>query len=309
MKQPRFSGVIPPVPTLFDAHGEFDGVAQAILIEHLVSSPVNGLFFLGSAGEFAHMSEAQRAQVAEFCIKKVAGRKPVLIGIAHCGTQQTIDAGLHAQKLGASGVVVVNPWYNPLSDANLLSHYKTIASALELPILLYNFPALTGQAIPVPVIRELALSCPNIVGLKDTVDTLSHIRETIHAVKPDRPDFAIFAGYDEYLLGTLILGGDGCIPASANFAPQLTCGILEAWRKQDLSRAIELQQSLSWIPPLYSMDLPFYNAVKYALRLVGLNIPVYSLPPATPLTEDMKVEIENILNRAGVINTQEKALK
>lgn len=309
MKQPRFSGVIPPVPTLFDAHGEFDGVAQAILIEHLVSSPVNGLFFLGSAGEFAHMSEAQRAQVAEFCIKKVAGRKPVLIGIAHCGTQQTIDAGLHAQKLGASGVVVVNPWYNPLSDANLLSHYKTIASALELPILLYNFPALTGQAIPVPVIRELALSCPNIVGLKDTVDTLSHIRETIHAVKPHRPDFAIFAGYDEYLLGTLILGGDGCIPASANFAPQLTCGILEAWRKQDLSRAIELQQSLSWIPPLYSMDLPFYNAVKYALRLVGLNIPVYSLPPATPLTEDMKVEIENILNRAGVINTQEKALK
>lgn len=309
MKQPRFSGVIPPVPTLFDAHGEFDGVAQAMLIEHLVSSPVNGLFFLGSAGEFAHMSEAQRAQVAEFCIKKVAGRKPVLIGIAHCGTQQTIDAGLHAQKLGASGVVVVNPWYNPLSDANLLSHYKTIASALELPILLYNFPALTGQAIPVPVIRELALSCPNIVGLKDTVDTLSHIRETIHAVKPDRPDFAIFAGYDEYLLGTLILGGDGCIPASANFAPQLTCGILDAWRKQDLSRAIELQQSLSWIPPLYSMDLPFYNAVKYALRLVGLNIPVYSLPPATPLTEDMKVEIENILNRAGVINTQGKALK
>ena len=309
MKQPRFSGVIPPVPTLFDAHGEFDGVAQAMLIEHLVSSPVNGLFFLGSAGEFAHMSEAQRAQVAEFCIKKVAGRKPVLIGIAHCGTQQTIDAGLHAQKLGASGVVVVNPWYNPLSDANLLSHYKTIASALELPILLYNFPALTGQAIPVPVIRELALSCPNIVGLKDTVDTLSHIRETIHAVKPHRPDFAIFAGYDEYLLGTLILGGDGCIPASANFAPQLTCGILEAWSKQDLSRAIELQQSLSWIPPLYSMDLPFYNAVKYALRLVGLNIPVYSLPPATPLTEDMKVEIENILNRAGVINTQEKALK
>ncbi|RJT20799.1 dihydrodipicolinate synthase family protein [Buttiauxella izardii] len=303
MNQPRFSGVIPPVPTLFDAHGEFDGTAQALLIEHLVASPINGLFFLGSAGEFAHMSEAQRAQVAEFCVKKVAGRKPVLIGIAHCGTQQTIDAGLHAQKIGASGVVVVNPWYNPLSEANLLRHYKSIASALELPILLYNFPALTGQSIPVNVILELALNCPNIVGLKDTVDTLSHIRETIHAVKPVRPDFAIFAGYDEYLLGTLILGGDGCIPASANFAPQLTCGILDAWRKQDLPRAIELQQSLSWIPSLYSTDLPFYNAVKYAIKLTGVNIPVHSLAPATPLTEEMKVEIGNILRRAGVINS------
>lgn len=303
MNQPRFSGVIPPVPTLFDAHGEFDGTAQALLIEHLLASPINGLFFLGSAGEFAHMSEAQRAQVAEFCVKKVAGRKPVLIGIAHCGTQQTIDAGLHAQKIGASGVVVVNPWYNPLSEANLLRHYKSIASALELPILLYNFPALTGQSIPVNVIRELALNCPNIIGLKDTVDTLSHIRETIHAVKPVRPDFAIFAGYDEYLLGTLILGGDGCIPASANFAPQLTCGILDAWRKQDLPRAIELQQSLSWIPSLYSTDLPFYNAVKYAIKLTGVNIPVHSLAPATPLTEEMKVEIGNILRRAGVINS------
>ncbi|MFB0711492.1 dihydrodipicolinate synthase family protein [Buttiauxella noackiae] len=305
MSQPRFSGVIPPVPTLFNEHGEFDSVAQTILIEHLLSTPVDGLFFLGSAGEFAHMSQAQRTQVAEFCIRLVAGRKPVLIGIAYCGTQQTIDAGLHAQQIGASGVVVVNPWYNPLSEANLLQHYKTIASVLELPIILYNFPALTGQPLPVHVIRELALSCPNIVGLKDTVDTLSHIRETIHAVKPERPDFAIFAGYDEYLLGTLILGGDGCIPASANFAPQLTCGILDAYRKKDFSQAVELQQSLSWIPPLYSLDLPFYNAVKYALQLIGLNITVYSLPPASPLTEEMKLEIKNILLRAGVINHKE----
>ncbi|UTJ48386.1 dihydrodipicolinate synthase family protein [Atlantibacter subterranea] len=301
MNQPRFQGVIPPVPTLFNAEGEFDREAQAILIEHLIDSPVDGLFFLGSAGEFAHMSETQRQEVTRFCLHAVAGRKPALIGIAFCGTRQTIDAGLFAQQEGASGVVVVNPWYNPLSETNLVRHYTLIANALELPIILYNFPALTGQPLPVNVIRELAITCPNIVGLKDTVDTLSHIRETIHAVKSVRPNFAVFAGYDEYLLGTLILGGDGCIPASANFAPQLTCGIFEAWRKGDYHRAVSLQQSLSWIPPLYAMDLPFYNAVKYALQLIGLDIPVHALPPASPLTENMKVEIKNILQRAGVI--------
>ncbi|MCW8353813.1 dihydrodipicolinate synthase family protein [Citrobacter portucalensis] len=301
MNKPRFHGVIPPVPTLFNAEGEFDRKAQAILIEHLIDSPVDGLFFLGSAGEFAHMSEAQRQEVTRFCLHTVAGRKPVLIGIAFCGTRQTIDAGLFAQQEGASGVVVVNPWYNPLSEANLVHHYTLIANALELPIILYNFPALTGQPLPVNVIRDLAIACPNIVGLKDTVDTLSHIRETIHAVKSVRPDFAVFAGYDEYLLGTLILGGDGCIPASANFAPQLTCGILDAWHKGEFNRAVSLQQSLSWIPPLYAMDLPFYNAIKYALQLTDLDIPVHALPPASPLTEDMKVEIKNILQRAGVI--------
>lgn len=302
MTQPIFRGVIPPVPTLFNAQGEFDQSAQALLIEHLLASPVDGLFFLGSAGEFAHMSDALRRQVTEFCITTVAGRKPVLIGIASCGTQQTIAAGEHARLAGADGVVVVNPWYNPLSESNLLHHFTTIANALPLPIILYNFPALTGQSIPPSVIKTLAQNCPNIVGLKDTVDTLSHIRETLHAVKPLRPDFAVFAGYDEYLLGTLILGGDGCIPASANFAPQLTCGILNAWRRHDLSEAVALQQSLSWVPPLYSIDVPFYNAVKYALQLTGLDIPVYSLPPVSPLTQEMKAEIKQILQRAHVIN-------
>lgn len=133
------------------------------------------------------------------------------------------------------------------------------------------------------------------------MDTLSHIRETLAAVKPVRPDFAVFAGYDEYLFGTLILGGDGCIPASANFAPQLTCGILKAYREQDYARAVALQQRLSLIPPLYSIDLPFYNAIKYALQLTGLDISCNSLPPASPLTDAMKAQIKGILQQSGVI--------
>lgn len=301
MSTPLFHGVIPPVATLFDDEGRFSPEQQARLIERLVASDIDGLFFLGSAGEFAHMSDALRQEIAQFCIKQVAGRKPVLIGIGHSGTQQAIELGLHAQRCGADGVVAINPFYNPLSESNLIAHYQRISTALELPVLLYNFPALTGQPLPVSVIVELAKTCPNIVGLKDTVDTLSHIRETLAAVKPVRPDFAVFAGYDEYLFGTLILGGDGCIPASANFAPQLTCGILKAWREQDYAKAVELQQRLSLIPPLYGIDLPFYNAIKYALQLTGLDISCNSLPPASPLTDEMKSQIKGILKQSGVI--------
>lgn len=301
MKKTIFNGVIPPVPTLFNEKGLFDPEAQAKLLDKLLLSQVDGLFFLGSAGEFAHMSDAQRQEVAEFCVQYVNGRKPVLIGIAHSGTLQTIAFGQHAKKIGADGVVVINSWYNPLSEDNLLAHYKKIASQLELPIILYNFPALTGQSLSVNLVRTLAEQCPNIVGIKDTVDCISHIREVIHAVKPIRADFAVFAGYDEYLLSTLILGGDGCIPASANFAPELTCGIYRAWQQKDLTQAVKLQQKLSWIPPLYSIDLPFYNAVKYAIRLIGVDIPVFSLPPASPLTEVMKKRIEDILIQSELI--------
>ncbi|HEC8324160.1 TPA: dihydrodipicolinate synthase family protein [Providencia rettgeri] len=302
MMKPIFSGIIPPVPTLFNNTGQFDQQAQAKLIDRILLSPVDGLFFLGSAGEFAHMSDKQRKEVAEFCVNYVAKRKPVLIGIAHSGTLPTIEFGQHAESIGADGVVIVNPWYNPLTEANLLTHYKNIALELKLPIILYNFPALTGQSLPVSLICTLAEQHPNIVGLKDTVDTLSHIRETLHAVKPIRPDFAVFAGYDEYLLGTLILGGDGCIPASANFAADLTCGIYQAWQNHDLPKTIELQQKLSWIPPLYSLDSPFYNAVKLAIRLTGTDIPVHSLPPAAPLTLEMEEKVKNILIQSGLID-------
>ncbi|WP_413735924.1 dihydrodipicolinate synthase family protein [Sodalis sp. RH21] len=296
-----FHGVIPPVPTLFDADEQLDRPAMSRLIEHLMGTDIDGVFFLGSAGEFAHMSDAQRKEVAEFCIACVDKRKPVLIGIAHSGTRATIELGRHAQACGADGVVVVNPFYNPLSEENLYLHYRHIAAQLTLPIIMYNFPALTGQNIPVAVIRRLAEECPNIVGLKDTVDTLNHIRETLHAVKPVRPDFAVFAGYDEYLFGTLILGGDGAIPASANFAPELTCGILQAYRRQDYARAVELQQRLSYIPSLYGLDTPFYNVIKYAISLIGVDVSVHSLLPTAPLGDERKRQIALALTQSGVI--------
>lgn len=161
------------------------------------------------------------------------------------GTRATIEFGRKALEAGTDGVVVINPWYNPLADEYLFEHFRYIAEQLPVPIMLYNFPALIGQSIPVSCIQRLAVECPNIVGLKDTVDTLNHIREVIHAVKPLRPDFAVFSGYDEYLFGTLILGGDGAIPASANFAPELTCGIYQHWCNGELSEAVALQQRLS----------------------------------------------------------------
>lgn len=296
-----FKGIIPPVPTLFDENEQFDPLAMGRLIDHLLKSEVDGLFFMGSAGEFAHMSDSQRLEVMSFCVNYVAGRKPVLVGIAHCGTQATIEFGHHAQKLGVDGVVIVNPWYNPLSEEYLYQHFYYIASQLPLPIIIYNFPALTGQSIPVSCIVRLAQTCPNIVGIKDTVDTLNHIREVIHAVKPVRPDFSVFSGYDEYLLGTLLLGGDGAIPASANFAPELTCGIYQSWLKKEYAYANSLQQRLSWIPSLYSLDLPFYNVVKYAITLVGIDIPVHSLRPTGPLSEQCKSRVREALHKAEII--------
>ncbi|MEG3132456.1 dihydrodipicolinate synthase family protein [Rouxiella sp. T17] len=296
-----FHGIIPPVPTLLNADEQLDKEAMKRLIDFTIAGGVNGLFFLGSAGEFAHMSDALRHEVATFCTAYVDKRVPVLIGAAHSGTEATLSFAKHAKSVGADGVVVVNPFYNPLAEENIYLHYSYLAENLALPIIIYNFPALTGQSIPVDVIKRLAEKYPNIVGLKDTVDSLNHIRETIQAVLPVRPDFAVFAGYDEYLFGTLILGGAGSIPASANFAPELTCGIYQAWQEQNLEQAVALQQRLSWLPPLYALDTPFYNVIKYAIQLVGVDVQVHSLRPAQPLAEEKKAKVKQILQQANLL--------
>lgn len=296
-----FHGIIPPVPTLLNADEQLDKEAMKRLIDFTIAGGVNGLFFLGSAGEFAHMSDALRHEVATFCTAYVDKRVPVLIGAAHSGTEATLSFAKHAKSVGADGVVVVNPFYNPLAEENIYLHYSYLAENLALPIIIYNFPALTGQLIPVDVIKRLAEKYPNIVGLKDTVDSLNHIRETLQAVQPVRPDFAVFAGYDEYLFGTLILGGAGSIPASANFAPELTCGIYQAWQEQNLEQAVALQQRLSWLPPLYALDTPFYNVIKYAIQLVGVDVQVHSLRPAQPLAEEKKAKVKQILQQANLL--------
>ncbi|CAH2602232.1 CP4-6 prophage; putative 2-keto-3-deoxygluconate aldolase [Rhodovastum atsumiense] len=301
MPQAALRGVIPPVATIFDDNGQFHPAGMGVVIDRVLASPVNGMLFLGSAGEFAHLATPVRKAIAEFCIDRVAGRRPVIVGTAAAGTAEAIDLARHAEKSGADAIIVVNPYYTTLSEARLEAHYRAIADAVELPILLYNFPGMTKQELSVELVQRLALACPNIVGIKDTVDCMSHIRRLIVEVKAARPDFLVFCGYDEYLLDTLLLGGDGVIPASANFAPELTCGIYAAQQRGDLAAIVPLMRRLAVLSSMYAIDTPFYGLLKEALRLTGSDIPTGVVAPATPPDAATKQRLVEVLVRAGIL--------
>ncbi|HBM9258699.1 TPA: dihydrodipicolinate synthase family protein [Citrobacter freundii] len=295
-----FKGIFPPVPTIVDDNGELDRAGMAIMIDHVISNGADGMLILGSGGEFSHFSSEQRKQIAEFSLQHVAGRVPVLIGIACASTAETIQLGKHAEKAGAQGVLVVNPYYAKLSEEARFTHYKRIAEALNVPVFLYNFPELTGQDIGLNVIIRLAREVPNIVGIKDTIDNISHTREIINQVHCFRPDFIIFSGYDEYLLDTLMLGGHGGIPATFNFAPNITRGIYQAVQQNDLATAKALQQQLSGLSPLYALEQPFFGVIKTAIKLSGVDISTAVVPPALPLNEEKIAQVKNILSRISV---------
>src|SRR5476649_1130587 len=220
MASKKLRGVMPSVPTIMSSVGGFYPEGMGILVDRLLASDVDGFLFLGSAGEFTQFSAAERKEIAEFCVTRVAGRRPVIIGTASCATDEVIELSQHASEIGADAVMVVNPYYSRLTEERIYLHYQRIADASPLPVLLYNFPVLTGQDLSIELVKRLAQDCPNIVGIKDTVDCMSHIRLLILEVKAVRPDFLVFCGFDEYMLDTLLLGGDGVIPATSNFAPE-----------------------------------------------------------------------------------------
>ncbi len=296
----KFNGVFPPVPTIVDEQGQLDKTGMAAMIDHLIEHNVDGLLFLGSGGEFCHMTKAQRLDVAEFCVQHVAHRVPVLLGISSASTLEAIEFGQHADTLEVDAVLVLNPYYALLKDESMFQHFKRVAENVKTPVLVYNFPALTGQDISIDVLKRLAKDVDNVIGIKDTVDNISHIREVINEVRPLRPDYVIFSGYDEYMLDTLILGGNGGIPATANFAPHITCGIYQAWQRKDYPTLFSLQRQLAALSSVYSLDTPFFGIVKKAIQLCGVNISVQVLPPALPADAEKTAQLEKLLKRAGV---------
>lgn len=300
MNPMKLRGVIPPVPTIVDQNGNFDRDGMGKVIDKLIQSNVNGLLFLGSGGEFCHMTNQMRKEVAEFAIAYTKGRLPVLVCVGAPGTAEVIDLGRHAQATGADGVLVINPYYALLSQEHLYHHYTKISKSLDIPIFLYNFPALTGQDINIQLILSLTKDCNNIVGIKDTVDNISHTRQIITAVKAERPDFMVFSGFDEYLLDNLILGGDGAIPATSNIAPEICCGIYQAFEKRNFQDVIALQRRLAQLVQIYGLEPAHFGVIKEAMRMTGLDISTAPLPPITPLSADKKKTLADILRRSGL---------
>lgn len=301
MSTTKFAGIMPPMSTFFDAEGTFDRKATAALMDRLMEAGVQGVLILGSAGEFFSMNMAQRKEVAEFCLRHIDGRITTLVGTGACGTQETIELSRHAAEHGADAVMVINPYYSPMSDDCLFAHYSAVADACPCPVMLYNFPAMTKQDLSVELIARLA-EHPNIRGLKDSVAEVAHTRRVILEVGTKHPDFAVFSGFDEHVLNNLALGGAGGIPGTANFAPQSICGLYKAFREGDFARAHELHRVVAALSNVYAIETPYFGTLKEAARLCGLpDLPTHVLRPSQPLSEQGKAKLRALLESCGLL--------
>src|SRR5215211_1936012 len=164
-----FRGLMPAMVTPFDEQGEVDlGAAEAV-IERFLEAGVDGISPLGSTGEFSHLTGDERKRFAEEVTRIVGRRVPVVIGVGAAGTKEMVELARHAEGAGADAVLVVSPFYWKVGEEALFKHFATVAEAVDVPVLLYNLPMLTGIDLSPSLVARIAAECPNAVGIKDTV--------------------------------------------------------------------------------------------------------------------------------------------
>lgn len=296
-----FRGIFPPTVTIFKDDGSLDSEANRRHFDFLIGQGVHGLFVLGTTGEFMHMNLKEREQHMAETIQHVNRRIPVIIGTGITSTRETIRLSRHAQGVGADAVAIVTPYFWTLSEREVIAHLSAVANAIDIPILVYNFPAYAGVNVSSETLAALVREHRNIVGVKDSVDSLELIRQRVQLVKSVNPEFAVLSGSDGHLLTVLQLGGDGTVPATANIAPHRHVEIFNAWEAGELERALEMLPDMLSCLDLFHVHGSFHSIIKEAMNLAGVGPAGSARQPALPLTTDSRAKLREVLARAALL--------
>jgi len=294
-------GLMPAMVTPFDERGEVDLAATEAVVELFLEAGVDGISPLGSTGEFSHLTGEERKRFAEEVTRIVAGRVSLVIGVGAPGTREAVELARHAESVGADSVLVVSPFYWKASEEGLFRHFAAVAESVEIPVVIYNLPMLTGIDLSPSLIARLAAEYPNIIGLKDTVTEYNHVVSVLREIRPVRDDFSVLIGWEDLILPSLLAGVDGSICAFANVAPELFVNLVEAARTGDLAKATRLHRRVLSLLTLGAYSDPPIGAIKLAMKKLGVPISPTVRGPALPATDEQGIEA--VLKDVGLLET------
>lgn len=290
-----FKGIFCPSITITDDEGKIDYDLWGKHLDHLADAGVNGVLLFGSIGEFYSVSLADKEAALEFAVKRVGERMKVFAGVGDTTYANVIEFTKFAEKAGADAVLAVSPYYFGPSPLTAENYFGGIAEATKLPVILYNFPARTGTDLTPELVASLAAKYPNICGIKDTVDTISHTRKVIRAARAVNPDFTVFSGFDEYYLVNRVSGGNGVLCGLTNVEPETFVKMHAAYEEGDFATAVACAERISKLMAVYDVCDLFVSAIKAAVKVKGLPISTKIFEPAVQATEANEAAIAELL--------------
>lgn len=285
------AGIIPAMITPFDETQNINESALRQLVRRFIDANVHGLFCLGTNGEFFTLTIEEKLRVAEIVIEEARGRLPIYVGAGCVGTKETAQLAARLEQMGADALSMITPYFLTFTQQELIGHFRTVAEATALPIILYNIPARTGNSLLPRTVLELS-KVPNIVGIKDSSGSFDNILQILELCEPD---FAVLAGTDSLILPTLMAGGHGAIAATANVFPEIVSSIYDLWMQGKPEEAELSQRKLRALRSAFSMGtLP--SVLKEVMNMIGLPAGEPRLP-VQPLTPSAKAELRIVMDR------------
>ena len=265
--------------TPFDENQKINETAARQLVDKLISQGVHGLFILGTNGEFHVLSDDEKVEFAKIVIDQAAHRVPVYVGAGACGTQETIKLAQRMEAVGADALSVISPYFIAPTQQELADHYRKVAEAVNIPIIMYNIPKNTGINIEPETVKSL-IGVKNIAGIKDSSGNMENMQGYIDAGKDS--DFVVLVGSDSKILPALKIGAAGAIAGTSNVIAELDVSIYENYLKGNLEAAEQAQKDIDVLRGVLKLGtVP--SVMKRAVTLLGINVgdaryPVSKLP-------------------------------
>lgn len=288
-----FKGAGCALVTPFNYDGSVNWVQLQKNIEYQIEHSTDAIIICGTTGEASTMTHDEQISIIKYCVEVVSNRVPVIAGTGSNCTREAIDLSMRAEKVGADALLVVTPYYNKTTQQGLIEHFQQIDKSVNIPMILYNIPARTGNVNILPeTVRTILSTCKNVVGIKDATGDISQVVKMMSIIGPDKID--VYSGNDDQILPVLAIGGSGVISVLSNIAPNQVHEMCDSFFKGDIKKSREIQlKALPLIEALFSEINPI--PVKAAMNIQGQNAGTLRMPL-------MDMEKEKIDNLKEVMN-------
>ncbi|BEU88874.1 dihydrodipicolinate synthase family protein [Selenomonas sp. TAMA-11512] len=291
----KFQGIMSPIITPFKEDGRIDLANFEKHLDHLAAAGIHGVLVFGSLGEFFSVPVEDKKEAIQLAVKTSNHRTKIIVGVGSTKLEETLELAQFSEKAGADVINVVAPYYFPPTEKGVMEHFGRVAEAVDMPIQLYNIPICVGGDLTPEYIAALAARYEHIIGVKDTVDNISHTRRIIDAARKVRPEFSVVSGFDEYYIPNRIAGGDGVLSGLTNVVPELFVKMHNAYEGRDFDIAISCAEKISKLMCLYTVSDSFSLSVKAAVRVQGLPIETWTRTPRLQTLPEEDAKIRKVL--------------
>jgi len=291
----RFQGSFVAMITPF-RNGKVDDAKVRELVEFHVAHGTDGLVPAGTTGESPTLSHDEHKRLVEVVVDAARGRLRVIAGTGSNSTTEAIDLTTHAEKAGATGALVVNPYYNKPTQEGLYRHFRAVAESVAFPVVVYNIQSRTAVNVETETLARLARDCKNVVGVKEASGSLDQMSQVVLACGPE---FSVLSGDDNLTLPLMAVGGHGVISVVGNILPRETADMVHAALDGDWKRARELHYRLL---PLARAAFIETNPIpiKEAMAMAGMIEPEFRLPMC-PMADANRERLRAVLRQYALV--------